>query len=75
MRQERRCGFLHATPGSRSMLAIGHDAGRELGLAIVARTAGVTGLPRAAEGYREVLLRARPKTLLKPSIREQSIVR
>src|SRR5262245_40449633 len=28
--------FLHGTPGSRSMLGIGHDAGRELGLAIVA---------------------------------------
>jgi pimeloyl-ACP methyl ester carboxylesterase len=28
--------FLHGTPGSRLKFAIGHDAGRELGLAIVA---------------------------------------
>ena len=28
--------FLHGTPGSRLKFAIGHDAGQELGLAIVA---------------------------------------
>jgi pimeloyl-ACP methyl ester carboxylesterase len=42
--------FLHGTPGSRSMLAIGHDAGRELGLAIVAPDRwgyGLTDAPRA----------------------------
>jgi pimeloyl-ACP methyl ester carboxylesterase len=43
--------MLHGTPGSRSMLAIGHDAGRELGLAIVAPDRwgyGLSDRPRTA---------------------------
>ena len=42
--------FLHGTPGSRLKFAIGHDAGKELGLAIVAPDRwgyGLSDAPRA----------------------------
>ncbi len=42
--------FLHGTPGSRLKFAIGHDAGKELGLAIVAPDRwgyGLSDLPDA----------------------------
>ena len=35
--------FLHGTPGSRLQIAIGHDAGRERGLAIVASSIAPPG--------------------------------
>ena len=42
--------FLHGTPGSRSLFAVGHDVGKELGLAILAPDRwgyGLSDVPRA----------------------------
>ena len=47
--------FLHGTPGSRLKFAIGHDAGKELGLAIVAPDRwgyGLSDVPEAADAAR-----------------------